>query len=106
MKVGKVCEHSPPTPAQIEAARGHFFVPGYRYPPLPKRPQRELTPREKESVAEKRAQVHAMGQVAVDFIAELHKEGMIDGWRGVVSVVRHVDEINTSAGYVEKTGEI
>lgn len=76
-----------PTAEQIEAVRGHFFVPGFKYKLAPKRPLRELTQREKDVVAERRAQVHAMGQDAVDFVAELHKAGMIDGWRSVGDVV-------------------
>jgi hypothetical protein len=52
-----------------------------------KHPLRELTPRENVVVAERRAQVHKMGQDAVDFVVALHKAGMIDGWRSVGDVV-------------------
>jgi hypothetical protein len=75
------------TSAQIEALRGRVFVPGFKYKTLPKRPLRELTQREKEAVVERRAKVHALGQDAVDFVSELHKAGLIDGWRSVGDVV-------------------
>lgn len=56
-------------------------------PPPVKRPLRELTQRENDVVAERRASVHEMGKDAVDFVIALHKAEMIDGWRSVGDVV-------------------
>jgi hypothetical protein len=91
------------TPAQIEAARDHFFVPGYPYPPRQKRPLRDLSEREKAIVAERRSQVHQMGLDAVEFVKELHAAGMIDGWRSVGEVMVLGDGIDTSQERVDKT---
>lgn len=85
MKGGKEYEQKP-TPAQIEAARGHFFVPGHPYPPLKIRPLRELSEREKEIVAVNRAAVYEHMPDMLPFFKDLHEAGMIDGWRGVGEV--------------------
>lgn len=66
------------------------FRPGRYFkmqPPPVKRPLRELTQRENDVVAERRASVHEMGKDAVDFVIALHKAGMIDGWRSVGEIV-------------------
>lgn len=76
----------PPTSEQIEAARGHFFVPGYPYQPRPKRPRQELSEAEKEIVAANRAAVYEHLPDMLPLFRELHEAGLIDGWRDVVSV--------------------
>ena len=70
--------------------RHHFFVkpsPPYAEPVL--RPLRDLKPDEQAQVARNKASVYAHLPEAVPFIKELHEAGMIDGWRGVVSVDVH-----------------
>jgi hypothetical protein len=74
-----------PTTAQIEAARGHFFVPGYPYK-VEKRPLCALSNAEQESVAQRRAAVHKHLPEVVPFIKELHAGGLFAGWRGVGEV--------------------
>lgn len=47
------------------------------------RPSRQLSDAERERVAANRAFVHEHMPELVDFIKELHAEGLIDGWRAV-----------------------
>jgi len=47
-------------------------------------PSRALTDAEQQRVAETRAAVVGHMPEAVQFIKDLHAEGMIDGWRNVV----------------------
>jgi hypothetical protein len=76
-----------PTPKQIEAARGHFFI-------KPTSPFKEpvfrvlcaLNPAEQARVAANKALVCEHMPEMVPIIRELHEAGMIDGWRSVGKV--------------------
>lgn len=76
------------TKAQIEAARGNFFIPRTDSfdPAKELKPLRTLSTAEQQQVAANRAAVHKHMPELVGFIGELHAEGMIDGWRSVDAV--------------------
>lgn len=52
----------------------------------PTKQLRELTDAEFERVRQRRKLIHEHAPELVDFITQLQKEGMIDGWRNITLV--------------------